>query len=182
MLRYDIPVGEDALLQCSQPKGKPLFILAITSGGTHEPLRPDYRLTTFQVYTNLAIFLMLRYSSLDTLGSCSMKENLPGLPSWVPKWALIELPLPLKRREGETQKRVYQTSIKSKAHIRVSSDRLKLYLQGFVIDDISLTTPTRTPNLLDETELIEELKRKNNRYLDVPYMTGGKMGSLLFYY
>lgn len=60
-----------------------------TQGKQQSLLKPDYSLTTAQVYTDLAYnFLRTSGIGLGVIRAVFPGSNLPGLPSWVPDWSM----------------------------------------------------------------------------------------------
>ncbi|OTB02604.1 hypothetical protein M426DRAFT_322525 [Hypoxylon sp. CI-4A] len=82
----------------SDPRDKIFAIMGLFRGLEDEGLTPDYSLTTAQVYTGVAAYLLTKHNMRHII---TVNQNpTSGLPSWVPDWRSVKytqwLPRPVE--------------------------------------------------------------------------------------
>ncbi|KAI1407618.1 HET-domain-containing protein [Hypoxylon sp. FL1857] len=81
-------VFEMGSTDASDPRDKIFAILGLFRGLEDDGLNPDYSLSTAQVYTGVATYLLLKYDMKHIIGTNETPSA--DLPSWVPDWRHIE--------------------------------------------------------------------------------------------
>lgn len=74
----------------SDPRDKIYAMLNFATDIPEQEIKPDYTKTAKQTYTELVLWSISKYQSLDVLGDC--RSTLTGStgPSWVPDWGQID--------------------------------------------------------------------------------------------
>ena len=128
-------------------------------------VQPNYRITTEEAYTELAVNVIQRTNSLHILAFVDHHEEAGMiLPSWVPDWHALNLVAPLRcptKAASETSRTF---------SIAESKKRMMLKCHGFFIDTIRryqiCLTPANSPSRLS--------KRKTRKKFPSSSTTSGK--------
>jgi len=117
------------------PRDKIFGVLGLASDADALLSNPDYSKSSVEVYSTLAIRMIVDQESLDCL---SHKEDpwftgIKGLPSWVADWSVHPRSHPLR---GTSVYRSYRATGDSRARIRTMADSGTIYLMGFQIDKV----------------------------------------------
>jgi Heterokaryon incompatibility protein (HET) len=83
--------------QATDPRDKVFALLGIASDTKTLGLRPDYRKSCEEVYTDLARAL-IQNGYIELLSLCEFPKERPVLPSWVPDWSRESYRSPLQQR------------------------------------------------------------------------------------
>ncbi|MCJ1246985.1 hypothetical protein MMC30_004196 [Trapelia coarctata] len=71
----------------TEPRDKVYAMLGLMPPAIARSIRPQYALSLGEVYKNTFLSYINLARRLDLLGRASIKEQLVGLPSWVPNWS-----------------------------------------------------------------------------------------------
>jgi Heterokaryon incompatibility protein (HET) len=118
-------------------------------------VQPNYRISTEEAYTELAVNVIQRTKSLHILAFVDHHEEagILVLPSWVPDWHALNLVAPLRcptKAASETD---------SSFSIVGSENGMILKCRGFIIDTIRATSDMIEPSGLTVTTLDNERKK-----------------------
>ncbi len=94
--------------QATDPRDKVFALLGIARDAEALDLRPDYRKSCEDVYTDLARTL-IQNGYMDLLSLCEVPKKITGLPSWVHDWSLESYRLPLQQRALDRSARPIKT-------------------------------------------------------------------------
>jgi hypothetical protein len=83
--------------QATDPRDKVFALLGIAQDTQALGLRPDYRKSCEDVYTDLA-WAFIRNGYIEILSLCELPKQIAGLPSWVHDWSLMNRRSPLQQR------------------------------------------------------------------------------------
>jgi Heterokaryon incompatibility protein (HET) len=83
--------------QATDPRDKVFALLGIAVDTKELGLRPDYRKSCKEVYTDLARTL-IQHGYIELLSLCEFSKQISGLPSWVPDWSCKSYRSPLQQR------------------------------------------------------------------------------------
>jgi Heterokaryon incompatibility protein (HET) len=118
---------------------------------------PNYDMSVRELYTKLAYELMHMERGLDVLSTVKMsKNNVPGLPSWVPDWtqSTTETSI-LDRRIGVESTRLYSTAEDTLASPKLVEKTLTL--SGYVYDTVLHTADIFQAPVRDTRESSAEI-------------------------
>lgn len=98
----------------TDPRDKVYGVLGLATDLEDGELSPNYALPYSQIYTDVAVWSMMKTNSLDVLGHCVFTVSQDkGLPSWVPDWTIqagsIPFPKDIKSPD-QTGIKVYHAS------------------------------------------------------------------------
>jgi hypothetical protein len=127
--------------QSTDPRDKVYALIGISSSQWDSKLAIDYCLTTEQVYTEVAQYVIESTESLEILAFCELSKvgsHTTGLPSWVPDWR--------KRNWNDetiqSREPKFQAAGSSKAQAVVSDCGSVLFARGYQIGTVKyLGTP-----------------------------------------
>jgi hypothetical protein len=118
-------------------------------------VQPNYRITTEEAYTELAVNVIQRTNNLHILAFVDHHEEAGMiLPSWVPDWHALNLVAPLRcptRAASETSRTF---------SIIESKSGMMLNCRGFLIDTIRAISDMFDPSELTVTTLEKENQKK----------------------
>jgi hypothetical protein len=83
--------------QATDPRDKVFALLGIARDAEALDLRPDYRKSCEDVYTDIARTL-IQNGYIELLSLCEVPKQITGLPSWVHDWSLESFRSPLQQR------------------------------------------------------------------------------------
>ncbi|KAH7400388.1 heterokaryon incompatibility protein-domain-containing protein [Cadophora sp. MPI-SDFR-AT-0126] len=72
----------------TDPRDKIFAFLGLASDISPGDLTPSYFFSTEKVYTDVVLWHIAKYNSLDIFGHCFPYPVVDNLPSWVPDWSL----------------------------------------------------------------------------------------------
>ncbi|KAF1991767.1 hypothetical protein K402DRAFT_367087, partial [Aulographum hederae CBS 113979] len=140
-------------VQSTDPKDQVYGLLGLACDSHHLVPKPDYSLSTAEVYATLVKNYVEHYKSLDIICYQAYPKNLPDLPSWVPDWSsrtnsvnhmctlstdaqAYQLRIDANLAHGEGKPVPYCAAGDSVPKSRFSADLKELTVSGFVLDTI----------------------------------------------
>jgi hypothetical protein len=82
--------------KCSDPRDRVYGLLSMLQKTEREiGIKPDYSLTTGQVYQDVVLRFIHHFNTLKILASCEMQEKPLDMPTWVPNWSVGNIADPL---------------------------------------------------------------------------------------
>ncbi|KAK4678298.1 hypothetical protein QC764_306350 [Podospora pseudoanserina] len=121
--------------QAYDPRDKVFSLLGVITGAAADGLVADYTLTVEQVYTGLASFVLKNHKQADLLKYAAGYAKCPGLPSWVPDWAILS-----RNWDVMAQIRAFH-SFETRASLmsahKISSYRTEHIREPWFMDDVS---------------------------------------------
>jgi hypothetical protein len=118
-------------------------------------VQPNYRITTEEAYTKLAVNVIKRTNSLHILAFVDHHEEVGMvLPSWVPDWHALNLVAPLRCPTKAA------SEMDSSFSIVESEKGMALKCHGFLIDTIQAMSNMFDPSELTVTTLEKEEQKK----------------------
>jgi hypothetical protein len=105
-------------------------------------LKPDYTLSTGEVYLQTAQRLIQHSKNLVVLGAAGLNTyqsaEVEGLPSWVPDWSLQGAPHPLTQRSLNDR---YAATPHSTCTSYFSGCGRELFIEGHIVDIVATSRP-----------------------------------------
>ena len=99
---------------CTDPRDKIYGVLSLLSPSIQNKIKPDYSISTSQVYTSTFLVYLEHVKRLELLDQCSIEDRSSERPSWIPNWVLHSGIF-----SGHTVQYVRQPSGLSAAHTRL---------------------------------------------------------------
>jgi hypothetical protein len=82
--------------KCSDPRDRVYGLLSMLQKSEREiGIKPNYSLTTGQVYQDVVLRFIPHFNTLNILASCEMQEKSLDIPTWVPNWSVGNIADPL---------------------------------------------------------------------------------------
>lgn len=72
----------------TDPRDKVYALLGIAQECDREAIKPDYGISTTELYRSIALYFIERDKTLDVLSQAGYGRLIADLPSWVPDWSL----------------------------------------------------------------------------------------------
>ncbi|KAE8445911.1 hypothetical protein EG329_012690 [Mollisiaceae sp. DMI_Dod_QoI] len=125
--------------KATDPRDKVFALMGVVTdaGSILVDLKPDYRLSTEEVYLSVALHYLEKLKNLELLAHAGINSALrnPKLPSWIPDWGSC----------NENRAVIAATVVKtnfcaagdSQPTLSISADKKVLSIRGAVIDTIS---------------------------------------------
>ena len=119
-------------------------------------VQPDYRISTTQAYTDLALNVIERTKSLHILSFVDHGEELDStnLPTWVPDWHAPNLVAPLRSPTNAAAETDHNIVVKQ------FNDSIMLECNGFSIDTVQAMSGMFDPSELTVTTIERELRKQ----------------------
>jgi hypothetical protein len=131
--------------EATDARDKIYAILGLASDTNDLDIKPDYELSTAEIFTQLAARVIKSHQSLDCLGSAGIVKH-KDIPSWAADWEQnywrVPFPFHHRARVLDTERfvtaktRIYNASEGMVPNIDFDSSERKLLVSGFIFDTI----------------------------------------------
>ncbi|CZR69630.1 uncharacterized protein PAC_19530 [Phialocephala subalpina] len=116
--------------QCTDPRDR-IYALLGLADTDHQIIKPDYRKSLREVYTEFAKSHIKKYAQIDIILP-RRKSRISELPSWVPNWNQP----PMALGTFDSSYNLYDAANRSSLSASLSSPPFELYLKGFMFRSI----------------------------------------------
>ncbi|KAL1613669.1 hypothetical protein SLS54_010366 [Diplodia seriata] len=117
-----------------------LFGMLAINSWKHD-LRADYSVSVQRVYTEIAVYFIRRYNTLDILSFVEHPVTVDGLPSWVPDWSKSPRLSPLDAPQRFPRLNHHVPDVVDLPPPQTKWDLAKLAVKGRVIDVVRIILP-----------------------------------------